>query len=93
MQEGNTLDLTLESLNVSDIELKSKIYLYPNPSLNYTSITGLDKEKEYIIYNSLGQKIMVGTVSNDVKINLENLKKGFYSIILDDLNSFRFLKK
>jgi len=92
IQKESTLILTLTSLTIDDLSYGKHIFLYPNPSSKNIFISELKDECKYIIYNTIGQKIKIGMVSNDKKINIENLTNGIYIIQLENMKNFRFIK-
>jgi hypothetical protein len=71
------------SIGVEEAEKReSKILLYPNPTNNYISISGLDVEKGYtlFIYDLTGRLIKsVYSLNNSQEISLTALKAGFYN--------------
>lgn len=57
----------------------NKFALFPNPAKNELFITNINGIDSYIITNSSGSKVQVGTVKQDY-INIEKLKSGVYMI-------------
>lgn len=66
--------------------------LYPNPSSNYISIKGIEKQIKYEIIDVLGAIVSEGLTSSSTKIDVSHLKKGVYFIRVDDEDLLRFLK-
>ena len=75
--------LNFNSLSTEDVSKTNNIKIYPNPALNTVQILGLEKAYSYGIYNTLGQHIKNGKISNQEKIKLETLNKGFYVLRVD----------
>jgi len=65
-------------------ELPTKnIVIYPNPANNYIKVLSENNsQQKYIIYNNSGQLIKTG--SDSKQIDISNLSKGFYYLILED---------
>lgn len=81
------------TLGIDDVELTTEIGIYPNSSNDYIRIQGLKKAINYELYNLTGQKILKGTISNNEKIDVQNLIKGIYLLKLMRGNTFKFIKK
>jgi hypothetical protein len=94
IQPASTLQLTVTTLGISDIELSSnKLYIYPNPSRNFIQISGLTISQNYKFYNILGTEISNGTISDDKKIDIQNFTNGLYFLKLDNANAIKFIKE
>lgn len=81
-QEGlYELEAECEFLNVSDVNLSSKISIHPNPAQHYFEYRNLNSLKIIAteIYDSSG-KLVKNIGSNHSKINIEDLKTGIYII-------------
>ncbi|WP_010182762.1 T9SS type A sorting domain-containing protein [Aquimarina agarilytica] len=78
------------SLIEPNLDSVAEIKLYPNPTAELLNING--KFDHWNIYNLLGAKVEKGTSS---QINLSNLAKGVYYIILNNnkSNTYKFVKK
>lgn len=81
------------SLSTNEFETNGSVNIYPNPSNNYITVSGLTKNKSYTIYNILGIKVYSGKLSNNYKINISNLENGIYLLNLKDGNVIKFIKK
>lgn len=67
--------------------------VFPNPAENFITIQCESFDNEKIeIYDVLGQLIKSITVSNNQKIDISNLSKGIYFIILENKVVFKFIK-
>ncbi|MAS52270.1 MAG: hypothetical protein CMD20_03595 [Flavobacteriales bacterium] len=72
---------------------ETKLSLFPNPSTNFIQITGLNQTENYEICDVVGSKIKQGFVTNNEKIDVTKLTKGFYFIKFEFGKSVRFCKK
>lgn len=65
--------------------------LFPNPVSNEINIFGSNSEQiNYILFNSIGQEVMVGNTSN--KINISNLQNGIYNLKVYNSNEQKQFK-
>jgi len=82
-----------ENLKTSITSLKTNIKIYPNPTVNFLKIEGVDI-KNIEIFNSLGNKVLNTTVDN---IDVSSLSNDIYFIkIYDNDNKItinKFIKK
>ncbi len=76
---GNSIGVTWNSsLSVDDFN-ESSISLYPNPTSDFITISGLTNEVEVEIYDPLGKKILFKKIGNTHnKIDVSQLKPGMY---------------
>lgn len=65
-------------------QLAKKLTIYPNPVSESISIGGLIKDKNYSIYNVLGQLVMSGSTENSKVFGLNQLNNGNYILHLFD---------
>tara|TARA_B100000401_G_scaffold378928_1_gene280087 strand:- start:379 stop:1074 length:696 start_codon:yes stop_codon:yes gene_type:complete len=79
--------------SIVENNIETQIILFPNPSTNFIQITGLNQPENYEIYDVVGSKIKQGFVTNNEKIDVTNLKKGFYLIKFEFGTTVRFCKK
>ena len=79
-------------LSVNSIMISNKYNIYPNPARNIININSVGElnDKNYKIFNSLGQLVISGAIENE-QIKIERLYKGIYYIIIDDI-SFKLIK-
>ncbi len=69
----------------------SKIRIYPNPASNYLEIKGLDLSMNYSIsIQNINGEIVLET--NQKKIDILNLAKGMYVLILSSENKTQYFK-
>ncbi len=71
----------------------NSIAIYPNPSANFVQVSGLKATESFTFYNVLGQSVMSGLVSDNVKIDVQNLANGIYYLNIGNGNSIRFIKE
>ena len=71
----------------------SSMKTYPNPSTDFIYVLGLNSEKEYKIYNLLGQEIRSGKIYLKEKIDIQNLTNGLYFLKFNTGNSLKFIKE
>ena len=83
-----------EVLSTNNFEFKQdKAKIFPNPSSDKITISGLKKDENYKIFNVLGTEIIDGIISNNKKIDIENLTSGMYFLKFENGNSIKFQKK
>ena len=93
-----TLDrgvLLVRSSNTLSIEDHSyqNLNIYPNPSSNYIQISGLTKKVNYKLFNFLGKDINQGIISNNEKIDIQNLANGLYFLQINNEVTMKFIKE
>jgi hypothetical protein len=94
IQKESTLYLTESTLGITtNTEINSQLNLYPNPSNEYLNVSGLKKNENYTIWNTIGNKMKNGSISNQEKINIQNLTNGRYFLKFQNGNTFNFIKK
>jgi len=71
---------------------KSSVKIFPNPSNDFISISGLVKKENYKVFNIQGKELVNGIINNKENINVQNLANGFYFIKFESGNNFRFIK-
>jgi Secretion system C-terminal sorting domain len=84
--QDSTLSLQENQIN------NSLITIYPNPSSDFITISGLNKKENYRIYNVLGAEMNYGTVSENQKINIQNLSNGIYILKFNRGSTLKFIK-
>ena len=93
---GNNLyidDLTVTStLSSEEIAANNKISLYPNPVSNELTVSSLDNESAFEIYNLQGALIKQGVIQPSETISVKEFDSGVYFIRLETKGSLRFIK-
>ena len=80
------------TLSNNDFDLRT-LKVYPNPTFNFITVSGLTETENYTIFDILGKKITKGTISNSEKINVKTLKNGIYFLKFKNANTIKFVKK
>ncbi len=80
------------ALSTDDFALKT-IKIFPNPSTNFIQVSGLSEAENYKIYTILGTQVLNGNVSDDEKIDVQNLIKGLYFLQFDAGKTIKFIKQ
>ena len=60
----------------------SLIELYPNPAQNEVTINGLSGEYSYQVVDILGAVVITGNGSSNETMNVSNLAKGVYVVVI-----------
>lgn len=81
-----------EVLSTQEFEMAS-LKVFPNPTSNYITISGLKGESSYIIYNVLGREISSGIVNNMETITVNSFSNGLYFLKFENGNTFKFTKE
>lgn len=83
-----------EVLSTNNFEIaQNRINIFPNPSSEFITISGIKKVESYKIYNVLGSLMVKGIIHDLEKINIQNLNNGLYFLKFDKGNSIKFIKK
>jgi hypothetical protein len=90
-QVVNQLNM-LSALNI-DEHYYSKLSLWPNPSSNFVHVSGLKKNIEYKIYNTLNIQINEGIISDNERIDIQKLASGIYFLKFEKGNTLKFIKE
>ncbi|MCS3533097.1 T9SS type A sorting domain-containing protein [Chryseobacterium sp. JUb7] len=82
------------ALGVEYKDFSNMFKLYPNPTTEYLKIAGNKETIGYTIHNLEGRKVKSGIVNADNKINVSELIKGTYVILINNKGwSTKFIKK
>ncbi len=90
---GSLSTIDTSTLSDADVGLRSNINVYPNPTVNYIAITGLNEANNYTIYNVLGKKMLQGNTTNNNKIDVKFLDKGLYLLKMENSKIVKFIKE
>ncbi|MBC8756893.1 T9SS type A sorting domain-containing protein [Kordia sp. YSTF-M3] len=85
--------VNITPLSVDEYILKPRIQLYPNPATNYIQLSNFPKNENYTIYNISGAKIKRSNISNNEKIDIQNLTNGLYFLKFDNGITLKFIKE
>ena len=69
------------------------VSLYPNPASKELYITNLSDDSKGEIFNTLGQKVMDFTITDNTPIIVDRLSPGTYIIKTEDYKTFKFIKQ
>ncbi len=84
------IDALINNTNIdSEILSSSMIKVYPNPATDYISVYNVS-DKSYTIVDVYGKIVKSGNYTD--KLNVSNLKNGYYFIKIDD-KLLKFIKK
>ncbi|MCU4164955.1 LamG-like jellyroll fold domain-containing protein [Carboxylicivirga caseinilyticus] len=72
---------------------QAEIVIYPNPATDYISIKGISGTADYMIYNSVGEKLLGGKTLNNQMIGIKKLSKGIYFLKVENEKPIVFVKE
>ena len=78
---SSSLNAICTTLSNDDIALNN-IVIYPNPTTNEISISGINREIEWTLYNIQGARLITGTTKN---INLNRYPQGIYLLNIEGM--------
>jgi hypothetical protein len=84
---------TNQFLSTDEVTVKDKVKLFPNPSSHFVKISGLNKTEKYTLYTVLGVEVKNGIISDNEKINIQNLSNGMYFLKFNNRNTLKFIKE
>ena len=84
---------TDQNLSTNEFNLNKSVKPFPNPSSDFIQVSGLTKSESYIIYTILVAEVQKGSISNQEKIDIRNLKNGFYFLKFKNGNTIKFIKE
>lgn len=91
---GDNESSTCSPLAVSTIENGNTYAIYPNPTINEVTISGLEGVETIDFIDLTGRVVLSNQVTNTlVTINLENLSKGIYTVVIRDGNGSKIADK
>ncbi len=99
---NNNADLAISNLSISTTsivteisttEAKTKIELFPNPSVNFIQFSGLNEAQQFSVFDILGTKISEGLISPNEQISTANLNSGVYFVVLENGKVYTFTKE
>jgi len=91
--EAFSYTIDFSTLSVENPNINNKhITIHPNPSSDFITVSNLNKEENFVIYNTLGAIIKKGRIANKEKLNIQNLNNGIYLLKLENGTTFKFIK-
>jgi hypothetical protein len=90
---GVEITAVIGALGVENFNSNNAIKIYPNPATEAITISGLLNNEDYLIYNYLGAEIMKGSISDNEKIDIENLDNGLYFLKFINGKTLKFIKE
>ncbi|WP_052467057.1 T9SS type A sorting domain-containing protein [Psychroserpens damuponensis] len=82
-----------DTLSTPEFGVENRIVLYPNPSSNFISISGLKQEMKFTLHDQLGRIIMNSTINNNESISVQHLNTGLYFVRFENGKTKKFIKK
>lgn len=90
LDPGNTgaevIDPLDPSLNIDDFSLETSLRIYPNPARNFLniSLTNLNEDLDYQIFNTIGQSVSKGSLESNREhiIDMSQYQSGIYFVKL-----------
>ncbi|WP_161792614.1 T9SS type A sorting domain-containing protein [Psychroserpens damuponensis] len=86
------LDISCSTLSNDDFNINDTLSLFPNPSSTNIFIRGLKQREAYVMYNTLGEKVLEGYIEKHESINVASIKTGLYFVKLNSGQSLKFIK-
>ena len=96
LYEANAVWTTFNPINgfLSAEDFNSvKVSIYPNPTTNFITVSGLFNSESYVIYDMMGRALQNGDINDNNTINIENLSNGNYILKLTNGFSSSIIKK
>lgn len=87
-----TADVTVSACLGLENADESEITIFPNPVIGTLTINGVTKETMYIVYNTLGQKLLNGMLNGNTVLDLSNLASGVYYLEINH-NTWKLIKQ
>jgi len=81
------------NLSANNFQALPALNLYPNPSTDVVSISGLNGTAKFKLYNILGKVVKTGTITNNKELDIRNLSNGAYFFKLDNGATLKFIKR
>ncbi len=101
LETYNNVLYIAENFKISSFELPSlsvdefsqvDIAVFPNPTSDFITITGIVNPVRYSIYSLSGVLSLDGVITNRDTINLKNMASGTYFLVLNEKKSIKILK-
>lgn len=78
----DSISVLASTLAPNTLNNRVEIKIYPNPTKDYVQLENVSSKTMLKIYNALGQVVRQEQLNTDVKLQLEELKVGFYFVEL-----------
>jgi len=78
--------------SVNETKLMSEVLIYPNPAHSFLQLNGLINNQSFVIYDMSGREKKNGIISDDQKINLQDIQNGMYLLKIGNEMTVRFVK-
>lgn len=88
---GNASNWGSQNLGISNLD-RGIIAVYPNPTSNYISVSGMAQASDVKIFDTAGRLLSASTVAPESAIDVSNLTAGVYFLEINN-HKIRFLKK
>lgn len=82
---GNGTVRFTSTLSTKEVNTKSNVSIYPNPTTDYVNIKNVSEKATYKIYSVFGNIVSKGEINNH-KVDVQSLDKGIYIISILDSN-------
>jgi len=79
--DGSETYSSIRKVEFDDNSL-SNIFIFPNPTVNTINVKGLNSIAEIVLYNCLGERVIESKLKPQQTINISNLAKGVYLLVL-----------
>lgn len=84
--DSNNCEIMVRGIIIHKYEtLSPNFSLYPNPTINYMQISGIDNRANVIIYSVDGKKVFEGTSTNREIIQLPDLASALYLVRISEV--------
>lgn len=77
------------NLSTQEKEFGKNVTLYPNPVIDYLSLSITNGSYTFSIHNLLGQKVQSESFTNSTSFDLSSLKAGIYIVTITDMNNLK----
>ncbi|NJB82788.1 T9SS type A sorting domain-containing protein [Wenyingzhuangia aestuarii] len=94
---SNDIDSKISKINFASLSLDDHLnsketYIYPNPTNDFILVSELSKNENYTIYNTSGNEVLNGTISEKGIIDVRTLTNGIYFFKINNSTPKKFIK-
>ena len=86
------INYTSGVLSIDDVT-KESFKVYPNPATDFITVPRVLINKEFVIYNTLGNKVAAGIISGEENLELIGLSTGIYYLKVPSYQTVKIIKK